>query len=116
MKKLILSAAIVLGSLSTYATIVPTSIKVNKIITIQEEYTEVELEVVPAAIIEALKGAFPDATLDKAYVNANKQYKLDITIGEKKGNLFADENGKWIQKEAKDTTEVKATKETTEKE
>ena len=38
-------------------------------------------------------------------VNANKEYKLDVTVAEKKGNLFADGNGKWIQKEAKETSE-----------
>ena len=105
MKKLILSAAIVLGSLSTYANTVPTSSEVIKTISIQEEYTEVKLEEVPAAIKEALKVAFPEAVLDKAYVNAKKEYKLDVTVGEKKGNLFADENGKWIQRETKETTE-----------
>jgi len=31
-------------------------------------------------------------------VNAKKEYKLDVTVGEQKGNLYADENGKWIQK------------------
>ncbi|TDE00120.1 hypothetical protein [Flavobacterium sandaracinum] len=98
MKKLILSAAIVLGSVSTYAITVPNSVEVVKTITIQEEYTEVELEAVPAAIIEALKAAYPSAVLDKAYINAAKEYKLEVTIEGKKENLFADESGKWIQK------------------
>ena len=65
------------------------------------------MEEVPAAIKEALKIAFPEAVLDKAYVNAEKEYKLEVTVGEKKGNLFADENGKWIQKETKETTAKK---------
>ncbi|TDD78418.1 hypothetical protein [Flavobacterium caseinilyticum] len=98
MKKLLLSAAIVLGSLSTYATSVPNTNEVTKTVTIQEEYTEVKLEEVPVAITEALKAAYPSAILDKAYINAQKEYKLDITVGDKKGNLFADETGKWIQK------------------
>ena len=42
--------------------------------------------------------AYPDVVLDKAYINAAKEYKLDVTIGDKKGNLFADANGKWIKK------------------
>jgi len=98
MKKLILSAAIVLGSLSTYATSVPNTNEVTKTVMFQEEYTEVKLEEVPVAITEALKVAYPSAILDKAYINAKKEYKLDITLGDKKGNLFADETGKWIQK------------------
>lgn len=98
MKKLILSAAILLGSVSTYAITVPNTVKVLQTTTIQEEYIEVKLEEVPAAIMEALKGAYPNAVLDKAYINAAKEYKLEVTIDGKKGNLFADENGKWIQK------------------
>ena len=98
MKKLILSAAIVLGSLSTYATTVNDDLNIFKITLLQEEYTEVKLEEVPAAIITALKTAYPDAVLDKAYINVKKEYKLDVTAGEKKGNLYADANGKWIQK------------------
>ncbi|MBG6186558.1 hypothetical protein [Flavobacterium sp. CAN_S2] len=98
MKKLILSAAIVLGSLSTYAASVPNTNEVTKTVTVQEEYTEVKLEEVPVAITEALKATYPSAILDKAYINAKKEYKLDVTLGDKKGNLFADETGKWIQK------------------
>ncbi|MBB1192999.1 hypothetical protein DNC80_04860 [Flavobacterium sp. SOK18b] len=98
MKKLIVSAAIVLGSFSTFATPVLKAKKVLQTVNMQEEYTEIKLEEVPAAITEALKKAYPDAVLDKAYVNANKEYKLDVTQGDKKGNLFADANGKWIQK------------------
>ena len=98
MKKLILSAAIILGSVSTYAITVPSTIQVVKTTTTQEEYTEVKLEEVPAAIMEALKGTYPKTVLDKAYINAAKEYKLEVTMDGKKGNLFADENGKWIKK------------------
>ncbi|MEM8522871.1 hypothetical protein [Flavobacterium sp. PL12] len=98
MKKLILSAAIVLGSFATYASSVPNNNEIVKTINLQEEYTEVKIEEVPEAISKALKTAYPDAVLDKAYINDKKEYKLDITLGDKKGNLFADENGKWITK------------------
>ena len=98
MKKLIVSAAIVLGSFSTFATPVQSANKELQTVNVQEEYTEVKLEEVPTAIKEALKKAYPEAVLDKAYVNPKKEYKLDITIGDKKGSLFADESGKWIQK------------------
>ncbi|MGZ9734544.1 hypothetical protein [Flavobacterium sp. GNP002] len=98
MKKLILSAAILLGSLSTFASTIPATNEEVKTTSIQEEYSEVKLEEVPEAIKAALKTAYPDAVLDKAYINAAKEYKLDVTIGDKKGNLFADANGKWIKK------------------
>ena len=98
MKKLIVSAAIVLGSLSTFATPVQSANKELQTVNVQEEYTEVKLEEVLAAIKEALKKAYPEAVLDKDYVNPKKEYKLDITIGDKKGSLFADESGNWIKK------------------
>ena len=98
MKKLILSAAIVLGSLSSFATTLPTSVLDVKTTSVQEEYTEVKIEELPAAITAALKKAYPDAVLNKAYVNANKEYKLDVAVGDKVGNLFADATGNWIKK------------------
>ena len=98
MKKLILSAAIVLGSLSSFATALPTSVIDIKTTSVQEEYTEIKIEELPAAIPAALKKAYPDAVLNKAYVNANKEYKLDVTVGDKVGSLFADATGNWIKK------------------
>jgi hypothetical protein len=38
----------------------------------QEEHTEQTRS--PAAIKKLIKTAYPDAVLDKAYVNANKEY------------------------------------------
>jgi hypothetical protein len=98
MKKLILSAAIVLGSLSSFATTQNpfTDIAIFKVA--QEEYKEISLDQVPEAIKTALTKAYPDAVIDKAYVSETKEYKLEITNGEQKGSLFADEKGNWIQK------------------
>ncbi|GIZ07924.1 hypothetical protein [Flavobacterium sp. UMI-01] len=97
MKKLILSTAILLGSLSTFATPVksysPTAIAVNQ----SDEYTEIKIEEVPAAVTESLKKAYPDAVITKAYVNEKKEYRLDVKLGDKEGSLFADETGKWLQ-------------------
>ncbi|RTY65561.1 hypothetical protein EKM05_01265 [Flavobacterium sp. GSP27] len=98
MKKLILSAAIILGSMTAFATTVPTSNELVQTLSIQEEYVEVQVENVPDAIKTALLAAHPDAVLDKAHVNANKEYKLEVTAAAKKVILFADETGKWIQK------------------
>jgi hypothetical protein len=105
MKKLILSAAIILGSFTAFAQQAtnPTSTEstaqtAQTASTTQEEYTEAKLEEVPAAVTAAIKKLFPDATLDKAFINANKEYKLEVTSGGKKGNLFTDANGKLVNK------------------
>jgi hypothetical protein len=98
MKNLFLSAAIVLGGLTSFASTSPISNTIVKTISIQEEYTEIKLEEVPAAVTEALKKAYPDAVLTKAYKNAASQYKLDVTVGDKVGSLFANADGTWIKK------------------
>jgi len=98
MKNLFLSAAIVLGSLSSFASTAPITNSIIKTISIQDEYTEIKLEEVPAPITEALKKSFPDAVLSKAYKNAKSEYKLDVTVGEKVGSLYANADGTWIKK------------------
>ncbi|MEO7976922.1 hypothetical protein [Flavobacterium sp.] len=98
MKNLFLSAAIVLGGLTSFAATTPIFNTIVKTISVQEEYTEIKLEEVPAAITEALKKAYPDAVLSKAYKNAKSEYKLDVTVADKVGSLFANADGTWIQK------------------
>jgi hypothetical protein len=98
MKNLFLSAAIVLGGLTSFASTSPISNTIVKTISIQDEYTEIKLEEVPAAVTEALKKAYPDAVLSKAYKNAKSEYKLDVTVGDKVGSLYANADGSWIKK------------------
>ena len=121
MKKLILSAAIILGSLTAMSaqaqdenatpadqTTPPTeqaapaqeAAPAEQATVAQEvdTYTEIKTEEVPAAVTEALKKAFPDAVLNKASVNAKKEYQLEVKVGDKEGALYADETGKWIEK------------------
>ncbi|KAF2331099.1 hypothetical protein [Flavobacterium ginsenosidimutans] len=97
MKRLFLSAAIVLGSLTSFASTSPV-VNINaKVISIADEYTEIKLEELPSAITEALKKAYPEAVITKAYKNEKAQYKLDVTVGDKVGNLFANADGTWIK-------------------
>lgn len=98
MKKLFLSAAIVLGGLSTFAATTPVSATITKIISIGDEYTEIKVEEVPAAVTDALKKAYPDGVLSKAYKNEKSEYKLEVTVGDKVGTLYANADGTWIKK------------------
>jgi len=98
MKNLFLSAAIVLGSLTSFASTSPISNTIVKTICISDEYTEIKLEEVPTAVTDALKKAYPDGVLSKAYKNEKSEYKLDVTVGDKVGNLFANADGSWIKK------------------
>ncbi|MEN2402110.1 hypothetical protein GKZ90_0020135 [Flavobacterium sp. MC2016-06] len=98
MKNLFLSAAIVLGGLTSFASTSPISTTIVKTVSIQDEYTEIKLEEVPAAITDALKKAYPDAVLSKAYKNTKSEYKLDVTVGDKVGSIYANADGSWIKK------------------
>jgi len=98
MKNLFLSAAIVLGGLTSFASTTSVQNNIVNTISIEEEYTEIKIEEVPAAITEALKKAYPDAVLTKAYKNEKSEYKIDVTVGDKVGSLFANADGSWIKK------------------
>jgi len=98
MKNLFLSAAIVLGGLTSFASTSPISNTIVKTISVQEEYTEIKLEEVPVAVTDALKKAYPDAVLSKAYKNAKSEYKLEVAVGDKVGSLYANADGSWIKK------------------
>lgn len=97
MKKVILSAAIVLGSLSIYAATTAITEPVNKVVIVQDGYTEVSADAVPVAVKTALQKAYPDVKLDKAYVNEKKEYKLEISVGDQKATVYSDVNGNWIK-------------------
>ena len=98
MKNLFLSAAIVLGGLTSFASTTSITNSTIKVISIADDYTEIKLEELPAPIVESLKKAYPEAVITKAYKNEKSEYKLDVTVGEKVGNLFANADGTWIKK------------------
>ena len=98
MKNLFLSAAIVLGSLTSFASTSPVTNTIVKSISVQDEYTEIKVEEVPSAVTDALKKAYPDAILSKAYKNTASQYKLEVTVGDKVGALYANADGSWVKK------------------
>jgi hypothetical protein len=95
MKKLILSAAIVLGSLSIQAATYRSANTVVKSV-IQDEYKEVDA--VPAAVKTGLDNAYPGVKLDKAFVNDKKEYKIEITVRGEKSTVYTDEKGNIIKK------------------
>lgn len=97
MKKLILSAAIVLGGLSVQAAIPAVTTSIQTII-IQDEYTEVTADAVPAAVKSTVEKSFPGTKLEKAYKNEKNEYKLEISNGDKKYTVYTDASGSIIKK------------------
>ena len=68
------------------------------------DYTEINANQLPEAVLEALAKDFSSAKLDKAYVNSNKVYKLFITVQEVTSavhtdRVYADQFGNWLTKD-----------------
>src|SRR6187402_690126 len=94
MKKLNLSAAIILGSFSAFAqSAESTKTAVATTQTADEKFKEIKLEDVPSAVILAEKTAQPDAVIEKAYINDKKEYKLDIKVDNQKATVYTDAAG-----------------------
>ncbi|WP_291147100.1 hypothetical protein [Flavobacterium sp. UBA7680] len=98
MKKLILSAAIILGGLSLQAATPSESNSVVKSVNIQDEYTEVAADAVPAAVKSTIEKSFVGSKLEKAWKNAKDEYKLEISKEGKKYTFFTDASGNIIKK------------------
>ncbi|KAF2514686.1 hypothetical protein [Flavobacterium foetidum] len=96
MKKLILSAAIVLGSLSMHA---ETTVKTNQMaIAVNDQDGYKEVDGVPAAIKKSLDDAYPGVVLEKAWVNDKKEYKIEVTVRGEKSIVYTDATGKILKK------------------
>lgn len=98
MKKLVLASALALGSLSTFAATSVTFHDGIMDVVLQEEFKEIASDDLPQAVKDALAKDFSSATLNKAYVNEKKVYKLEVSIDGAASTLFADEKGNWIEK------------------
>lgn len=75
-----------------------------------EEFVKIELTELPAAVTEALAKDFDEATPTEAFVKeeeGKKVYKIKLDTEEVDGakEVYADENGHWIDKD--DVMEVK---------
>ncbi|KAF2512134.1 MULTISPECIES: PepSY-like domain-containing protein [Flavobacterium] len=98
MKKLILSAAVLLGALSMQATNVAVTNEMVQSVHIQNEFTEIGADAVPAAVKSTIEKSFPNTKLEKAYKNEKNEYKLEISSGDKKYTVFTDASGNIIKK------------------
>ncbi|OXA87357.1 PepSY-like domain-containing protein [Flavobacterium hercynium] len=98
MKKLILSAAILLGGLTAQAATSTEVIVKTQTVVAQDGFTEVTLDAVPAAVKSTVEKSFPGTKLEKAYKNDKNEFKLEIATGDKKYTVFTDASGNIIKK------------------
>ncbi len=94
MKKLFFATALVLGSL-TVISASTTVIEDDKGIEVKvSEFKEISASGLPAAVVKALETDFAGATINKAYVNEEDQYKLEVTAQDGTDEtLYADAEG-----------------------
>lgn len=99
MKNVVFATALVLGSFGTASATETNPIfhdGIMESIFIQD-FTEIETSALPEAVTAALEKDFPGATINKAFVNGEMQYKLEVTNGEEELVLFADAEGNWLE-------------------
>ncbi|SRX73293.1 hypothetical protein [Aequorivita antarctica] len=127
MKKLILSTAIVLGGLTAVTAQTdkePTAMNEQKQTAVEaqvetrieaaqdaetaivaapvQDYKEVKASEVPQAVQDAVAKDFSGATISKAYVNANGEYKIQLATADKKAaTVYANAKGEWIKNDMK---------------
>lgn len=100
MKKLILTVAILAGGMSAFAmpnTVLPTE-EINLVI--NDEFKEIAVDKLPAAVSSAVKNDFSTATISKAYVNTSEQYKIELSLDGSTSTVYADKDGNWLEESA----------------
>jgi hypothetical protein len=97
MKKLFFLGALAIGSLSVAAQESDMAQLDATEVIVEIEFKEIATADLPTAVSEAVAKNYPTATIDNAYVNEEKQYKLEVSLEDgTSGTLYADENGNWL--------------------
>ena len=67
-----------------------------------QDYKEVKASEVPQTVQDAVAKDFSGATISKAYVNANGDYKIQLATADKKtATVYANAKGEWIKNDMK---------------
>lgn len=98
MKKLFLVGALAIGGLMVTAQEADIAqADAVEMVTTVDEFTEIATSELPSPVTEAIAKNYPTATINKAYINEDKQYKLEVSLEDgTSGTLYADENGNWL--------------------
>lgn len=99
MKKLFFAAVLSLGSLTAFAQEgEDVAVQSTEVAVAQDDFTAIETSALPEAVTNAVATNYPSATINKAYVNAKEQYKLEVSLEDgTAGTLYADKDGNWIE-------------------
>ncbi len=94
-----LAALLMTGSLTAANLTAPAELTnpVPMTLTVQDEFTEVEIDDLPDAVSKAVQEAYGDYEIDKAYVNTAKVYKLELKNDDQEMTVYFDESGKELE-------------------
>ncbi|NER14563.1 hypothetical protein GWK08_14000 [Leptobacterium flavescens] len=98
MKKVFIVSAFMLGFATVSGVYADTAIN-DEIIYVQDGFVAIAGEELPDAVKKALAKDYPNAELVKAYVNKDKQYKLELSVEGEAKTVYANEKGEWIDVE-----------------
>lgn len=112
MKKLVLTfAALGLFFTTTQAQVTETTTDVyaesqTEVAVVEDEFVEIDLSEIPAAVNEAITRDFAGATAQEAWVKEKedkKIYKIKLNVSGEEKKVYADAEGNWIDmKDKKD--------------
>lgn len=101
MKKLVFALSFVFAGLGVYAQDSDLAQAETEAVEVaaeaQDDFSEIAVDELPAAVQEAVSTNYPSATINKAFVNESQQYKLEVALEDgTTGTLYADAEGNWI--------------------
>lgn len=98
MRKIVLATALAIGSISIGTAATPIIFHDGIMEEVmQQDFQEIAVSEVPSPVIQALEEDYAGAVVNKAYVDENKTYKLEVTNEDgTMVELFADEDGNWL--------------------
>jgi len=89
MKKFFYVAAFSLASLTAFAqNTAEANIGATTAVSVQDNYSEIDSSELPEAVAAAITKDYPTATVNKAYVNKDKQYKLEVALEDGSTSTF----------------------------
>ncbi|WP_419212867.1 hypothetical protein ACNR9Q_01755 [Maribacter sp. X9] len=99
MKKLVFATALAIGSLTIGTAATPIIFHDGIMEDIMsQDFKEIAVSDVPTAVTDTLQKDYAGATLNKAYVNEEDNYKLEVTLQDGTAiELYADAQGNWIE-------------------
>ena len=99
MKKLMITVLITFGMFFSTNAQEGTTLKSEVIQEkVQKEYKKIDVGQLPRAVKNAVMQDFEGAKIAEAYVGQDKTYKLVLDADGQKKTVYADANGKWIDK------------------